>query len=48
MIRSMQDGFLWGSKFVGSEMSWNRPIEVKSSSSSVPSGVVSPSGPPKL
>ena len=40
--RSMQQGFLCGSKFV--EISCGKPSLVVSSSISVPSGIVSPSG----
>ena len=43
-IRSMHEGFLWGSKFVGSVITWDKPRLVKSSSIITPSGVVSPLG----
>ena len=41
--RSIHEGLQFDSKFVGSEMIWDKPIEVKRSSISLPSGVVSPS-----
>ena len=41
--RSIQVGFLCGSKFGGSEISWDTPSLVVSSSISIPLGVVSPS-----
>ena len=44
MIRSIEEGFLLGSKFVGSEMICDRPSEVRRFSISISSGVVSPSG----
>ena len=43
-MRSIHEGFLPGSKLVGSEMTWDKPKEVNISSSSLPSGVSSPSG----
>ena len=42
--RSIHEGFLLGSKFVGSDIIWNNPSFVKSSSITVPSWVVSPPG----
>ena len=44
MIRSMQEGFLFGLKFVGSEINCDRPSRDKRFSISLPSMVVSPSG----
>ena len=44
ITRSIYVGFLLGSKFVGSEIIWDRPIEVQRFSISIPSGDVSPSG----
>ena len=43
-IRSIHEGFLPGSKFVGSEITWVRFKEVNRFSISVPSRFISPSG----
>ena len=44
MARSIQEGFLFGSKCVGSELSRERLNELRRFSNSLPSAVVSPSG----
>ena len=44
MTRSIEEGFLFGSKFVGSEISRERLSELRRFSIFLPSGVVSPSG----
>ena len=44
MTRSIQEGFSFGSKFVGSEISRERPSELIRFSISLPSAVVSPPG----
>ena len=44
ITRSIQGFFLLGSKFVGSEITWDKPTVVSSCSISLPSGVESPSG----
>ena len=44
ITRSIQEGFLLGSKLVGSEIAWDNPNEDKIISISEPSVVVSPSG----
>ena len=43
MTRSIHEGFLFASKFGGSEITWDRPRDVRCSIS-VPSGVDSPPG----
>ena len=44
MMRSIHEGFLWGSTLVGSEISCENPSRDNKSSISLPSGIESPPG----
>ena len=44
MTRSIHEGFLLGSRLVGSETTWDNPSDDKRYLISEPSGVASPSG----